>query len=299
MSSWDQIVALMDALKQYKPKREHFYAASTNPANLIMQCDALEFLKGFAENQVDLIFTDEPYGIKPTGLSHSRKDGFYEHANVKWDTGLPAHLTMPWVLEAARVLKEGGMLVNSGFPEWGTTFKEVCRLAGLTFKGTIAWLKPGGVQMRKVNYKSAFEVIWWASKGPVGDSFNFQEQMEMRNWAMETVCPKCAISHPVVLSKVYTIADWMKEVPEWPPFFYGVNDKGKRTNKTQKPEWLARKLLAIHSNKGDLVLDPYCGSGTYMAIAHQMGRRIAGCDIREDQVESTRDRIAAQTLSLI
>lgn len=294
-SEWDRIVELMATLKFYGPMQDKDMA----PGQDVIVSDSVFFLRSLPDNSVDLVFTDEPYGIKPTGLSHSKNKGFFEHVNVKWDNGLPAHLATPWVVEAARVLKEGGMLVNSGFPEWGTTFKEVARLAGLTFKGTIAWLKPGGVQMRKVNYKSAFEVIWWASKGPVGDSFSFQEQMEMRNWTMETVCPKCKVSHPVVLSNTYVEAGWMEEVPEWPPFLFGVNDRGKRVNKTQKPEWLARKLLTIHSNKGDLVLDPFCGSGTYLAVAHQMGRRVAGCDIRENQVTSTRDRIASQTLSLI
>lgn len=295
-SEWDRIVELMAALKEYAPKQSHFF--HQKDIGTVFNCDALHLLKGLASDSVDLVFTDEPYGIKSTALSANNK-GFYEHVNVKWDDGLPAHLTTPWVLEAARVLKSGGMLVNSGFPEWGTTFKEVVRMADLTFKGTIAWLKPGGIQMRRVNYKSAFEVIWWASKGPVGESFSFQEQMEMRNWMMETICPKCRISHPVVLSKTYVEAGWMKEVPEWPPFMFGVNDRRARVNKTQKPEWLARKLLTVHSNKGNLVVDPFCGSGTYLAEAHQMGRKIAGCDTREDQVESTRDRIRSKTLSLI
>lgn len=298
ISEWSIICDFMETLIMYEPKQERYH--SIDDLDGVVACDdAVQWLKCMRDNSVNLVFTDEPYGIKPTALSHSAGKGFFEHANVKWDNGLPAHLTTPWVLEAARVLKKGGMIVNSGFPEWGTTFKEVCRLADLTFKGTIAWLKPGGVQMRRVNYKSAFEVIWWASKGPVGSSFAFQEQMEMRNWAMETVCPKCKVSHPVVLSNRYVKARWMEEVPEWPPFLFGVNDRGKRANKTQKPEWLARKLLTIHSKKGDLVVDPFCGSGTYLAVAKQMGRRVTGCDIRADQVEATRSRLENQTISLI
>ncbi len=295
---WGQIAQLMAALEDYTPGQARYYS-SKDLDGIITCSDAVDYLKSLSSNSIDLIFTDDPYGIKPTALSYSRAEGFHEHVNVEWDNGFPAHLTIPWVLEAARTLRPGGMLVNSGIPEWGTIFKEVVRMAGLTFKGTIAWLKPGGIQMRKVNYKSSFEVIWWASKGPVSDSFSFQEQMEMRNWVMETVCPKCKVSHPVVLSNTYVRAGWMEEVPEWPPFMFGVNDKGTRVNKTQKPEWLARKLLTIHSRKGDLVVDPFCGSGTYLAVAHQMGRRVAGCDIREDQVNSTRDRIESQTLSLV
>lgn len=293
-SEWDAIVERMDILKEYKPG---FSGSEDEPVRVD---DAINFLRTLQDESVDLVFTDEPYGIKKTALSFSGSTGkFYEHVAVGWDDGFPAHLSIPWVQESARVLKPGGMLVNSGFPEWSTTFKEVVRLSGLFFKGTIAWLKPNsGTQVRKVNYKSSFETFWWASKGKVSETLNFQEQMEMRNWVFETVCPKCKIYHPVISSNQYHSAEWMKRI-EWPEFMFGVIDRGHRVNKTQKPEWLATKMLTIHSSRGDLVVDPFCGSGTYLAVAHRMGRKVSGCDIREDQVETTRKRIKSMTVSLL
>lgn len=295
-SEWNQIKRFMRAIQSYRPKCNNQLPPEQVGHSVVIS-DCVLYLKSIDDESVDLIFTDEPYGAKPTALSHSDIRGFYEHINVDWSDDFPSHLAMPWVPEAARVLKPGGMLINSGFPEWGTTFKEVVRLSGLDFRGTIPWLKPGGVQMRRVNYKSSFEVIWWASKGSVKDTFNFQEQMEMRNWQMETICPKCKIYHPVLLSNEYSCPEWAKDI-EWPEFMFGVNDRGERVNETQKPEWLAQKLLTIHSSKGDLVLDPFCGSGTYLAVAHQMGRKVGGCDIRESQVIATRSRIEKSPRSL-
>lgn len=288
-SEWDIAVELMQDLKEYEP--------SHLPPEMelgVRASDAVDFLRSFPDESVDLVFTDEPYGIEKTALSFSGTTGqFYEHVGVGWDEELPAHLLMPWIPEAARVLKPGGMLVNSGFPEWSTTFKEVVRLSGLIFKGSLPWLKPNsGTQVRKVNYKSAHETFWWASKGAVSETLNFQEQMEMRNWNVETICPRCRVYHPVIVSNQYPSAGWMEGI-EWPKFMYGPITPPPRANKTQKPEWLARKLLYIHSSKGDLVLDPFCGSGTYLAVAHAMGRRVGGCDMREDQVSFTQKRIAS------
>jgi len=152
--------------------------------------------------------------------------------------------------------------------------------------------------MRKVNYKSSFECFWWASKGSVKGTFNFQEQMEMRNWQMETICPRCKVYHPVIISSKYPSAEWAKDI-EWPPFMFGVNDRGKRVNETQKPEWIARKFLTVHSSKGDLVVDPFCGSGTYLAVARSMGREVKGCDIRDDQVEFAKKRVQSMSISLL
>lgn len=295
-SEWDEINDRMVALKMYGPMQD----VEAVPGQDVRVADAVKFLRSLPDESVDLVFTDEPYGIKKTALSFSGSSGsFYEHVAIDWDDDFPAHLSTPWVLEAGRVLKPGGMLVNSGFPEWSTTFREVVRMSGLVFKGTIAWLKPNsGTQVRKVNYKSAFETFWWASKGKVSDTLNFQEQMEMRNYVVETVCPKCRIYHPVIVSNQYACAEWMKDI-EWPEFMFGSRDGGVRANKTQKPEWLATKMITIHSSKGDLVVDPFCGSGTYLAVAHSMGREVAGCDTREDQVDYTKKRIRSKTVSLI
>lgn len=121
--------------------------------NRIYGLDALHYLELYPSNSVDMIFTDEPYGQPGHTFYYNNQSGKKAKKpiirNFDWDEKLPAHLAMPWVYEAARVLKDGGALINCGLPTWSSTYQQVIEDSGLTWRAHIAWIKclSGGTQV--------------------------------------------------------------------------------------------------------------------------------------------------------
>jgi len=257
--------------------REEYQNAERKPKHIgelakkVHSMDGFKFLCQFPDDSVDLIFTDEPYAVAKTVIVFKSRNPMA--SDFDWDGDLPMHLLTPWVYEAARVLKPGGTLINCGIVEWSTTFGDVVHDAGLVMRTHKPWVKLNpSPQIRKRNYRSSFEMVFIATKGESA-VFNFQEQQEMRNWDIETMCPNCGASVPMIHSNAYTSPKWMQQVQEWPDFEISyINSEKGRVHETQKPEWLVTKYLLIHSKENDVVVDPYCGSGIIPYIASCLGR---------------------------
>ena len=114
-------------------------------------------------------------------------------------------------------------------------------------------------QVRKKNYLSSIELILWvaryAEKCPF--TFNFEGQNEMHNFLEYPICSGAErTAHP-----------------------------------TQKPLALIGKLVRIHSNKGDVILDPFLGSGTTAVAAKKLGRNYIGIEINPDYVKIAEERL--------
>ena len=130
---------------------------------------------------------------------------------------------------------------------------------GVRTRTIFTWHKTNPVpSFRKVNYLSACEFIWIGSKGKF-KTFNFKQQKEMHN-------------------------------------FYETSNKscyGKTDHPTEKPISLMRHLLEIHSNKDDIILDPFLGSGTTAVACKELGRRYIGIEISPEYCEIAKRRIRA------
>lgn len=266
-----------------------------NEIQRVNQMDAVQFLSMFPDESVDLVLTDEPFGSAKTFIEVEGRDSPVMDTDFDWDTDMPASALMPWVLESYRILKPGGGIINCGFSEWGTLFKDICLDAGFYWKATIRVIVSNPrPQVRKRNYRNGHYDIWWASKGVPG-TFNFLEQQEMRNWIGETTCPNCGSGVPMVISNAYDVPGWIfnaKTVPGiWSEF--GPLTQDNREHPTQKSEWLAVKILSIHTNSGDVVVDPFCGSGTFGYIAKCLGRTSYNNDKEEKWSRYTQERLSA------
>jgi DNA modification methylase len=221
--------------------------------------DACRFLSRFPDESVDLIFTDEPFGCAHTKIEVKGRKSPLLDTMFDWDEDMPLSLLIPWVYEAYRVLKPGGALLNCGFPEWATGYRDVCRDAGFYWKATVAQIisnpRP---QARKANFRSSHYNLWWASKGKP-KTFNFQEQQEMRNWQGETICPSCQLSVPMVFSNQYDWPEWIFSARELGTIWTDIGPLGgaQSNHPTKKPEWLAYKYINIFTEEGDVVVDPF------------------------------------------
>jgi len=224
----------------------------------IEQADYREFLAGLRSGSVDLLLTDPPYGIsRETGFANV-KNGV-ERFGVSMDFGAWDHEAIDLDALAAGVfdaLRVGGTAII-WFDLW--------KLSELR-----SALEGVGFRM--------FRQIIWEKTNPV--PLNASRTYLSNSRELAVVCVKGS-----------------------KPTFHGYYDKGvyafgiprfngKRIHATQKPVELFAELINKHSNPGDLVLDPFLGSGTTAVAAQDSNRRFIGCDIDEHYVNAARKRVA-------
>lgn len=280
--------------------------------------DCCNYLRLFPDNSVDFILTDEPYGVAPTHINLKARNPMT--TNFEWDKmddmpkvlerllvesmykneepRAPMHILNEWVFEAARVLKDGGALVNFGMSEFGSSMRDISRHAGLHWRASGPWIKTNpSPAVRKVNLRSAHEQFFVMSKGSLKGRINFLEQSEMVNYLMDTVCPNCGIEHPVSYSYKYDEAEWMEGV-DWFEYM-PLNGKKYTNHPTEKPEWLLTKFIKIYTKEGDLVLDCFSGSGSSVYVANKLGREWAANDMSKEWHDVIEARMSKDERSLL
>ena len=240
--------------------------------------DSLAWLKGLESESVDLVFADPPYNIKKADW-----DNFESHEHyVAW--------SRDWLQEASRVLKRTGTLYVCGYSE---ILADVKVAAMPFFKGCrwIIWhyknkANLGGDWGRShesiVHFRKSKEFV-----------FNIDE-IRIPYGAHTLKYP----SHPQAETSNFGKNGNGKHRENWIPNPKGAKPKdvmdipttcngmGEKTpHPTQKPEELLRKLVLAASNPGDLVIDPFSGSGTTAVVADQLGRRWAACDCNKEYNE--------------
>jgi site-specific DNA-methyltransferase (adenine-specific) len=241
-----------------------------HPNGQLWSGDSIPWMRSLEAASVDLIFADPPYNI-----NKAEWDTFESHqAYVEWST--------LWIEQAARVLKPNGTLYICGFSEILADLKAPSMKF---FKGCrwIIWHYKNKANLGS-DWGRSHESILHLRKG-TNHTFNIDEiripygehtlkypthpQAETSNFGKGKESGH--VWHPNPLGAK------PKDVLEIPTTCNGMHEK--TPHKTQKPEELVRKILLASSNEGDVVLDPFLGSGTTAVCAEQLNRRWLGCDI--------------------
>lgn len=266
------------------------------PTEQVSNMDGCDFLALFPDSSVDMIFSDEGYGVEASVIAF-RGERSPIVTDFSWDEALPFHLTMPWVYQAARVLKEGGALINCGIQSWATTFEQICIDAGLDFRAHITWIKTNPpFRVRHGGFRSGHEMVWVASKGTMRKRMKKVPQQELLNWLFETACPKCKTEFPITYSNTYALddLDYTDSVMWGPPIIVGPYvHHSKRSHETQKPEWIVAKYVDMMSEEGQVLVDPFTGSGTIPYVAATMRRKVYANDLDPKWADFTRKRLSA------
>ena len=242
-----------------------------NRSGKLFRGDVVAWLKSLETGTVDLVFADPPYNIKKADW-----DDFESmHAYVAW--------SRDWITEAARVLKPNGTLYICGFSE---ILADVKVAVAPLFTGCrwLVWHYRNKANLGK-DWGRSHESILHFRKGRQR-TFNV-DQVRIPYGAHTLKYPE----HPQAETSQYGKGSKSSERDDWTPHPMGAkakdvleipttcNGMGEKTpHPTQKPEELMRRLLLASSNPGDLVLDPFSGSGTTLVVAEQLGRHWLGCD---------------------
>lgn len=231
--------------------------------NRIHCMDALAGLAQLDDESVDLVVTDPPYNIASKGkLTILGGELMSTHeAWGAWDTFHPFDydLFIQQVLSACyRVLKPGGSLYMFSAREDSGFFIRKAEERGFIYRNQLAMVRKSPLpSFAKSNWRSAFELCLYVSKGKP-KTFNFLSQQECIN------------------------------VHHYPSTF-------KRSrHPTEKPLEFIRRLVEVSSNSGDLVLDPFMGSGTTAVAARQAGRRFIGFELSPEYIAMAQERLRTE-----
>ena len=232
------------------------------PLGQILSGDCIEAMRSLPDNSVDCVFADPPYNLQ-LGGDLNRPDGSEVDAVTDhWDQfeSFRAYddFTRAWLTEARRVLKPDGSLWVIG--SYHNIFRcgAILQDLGFWILNDIIWRKTNPMpNFKGTRFTNAHETLIWASMGEKSRyQFNYR--------AMKTLNDELQMR-----------SDWVL------PICSGgerLKEDGKKAHPTQKPEALLYRVLLATTEKGDVVLDPFFGTGTTGAVAKRLGRDWIGCE---------------------
>ncbi|PTW62240.1 modification methylase [Breoghania corrubedonensis] len=245
----------------------------------ILVGDCVAALERLPKHSVDVVFADPPYNLQLGGDLHRPDQSRVDACDDAWDqfASFEAYdaFTRAWLLAIKRVLKPTGTLWVIG--SYHNIFRVGAKMQDLGFwlLNDVVWLKSNPMpNFRGKRFTNAHETMIWAtpSKDTKGYTFNyealkaFNDDLQMRSdWHL----PLC------------TGGERLKD------------DNGDKVHPTQKPEALLYRVLLSSTNPGDVVLDPFFGTGTTGAVAKKLGRHFVGVERERSYIEAATKRIAA------
>jgi modification methylase len=237
--------------------------AGESPVDCILDGDCVEAMARLPAASVDLVFADPPYNLQLRGALHRPDNSAVDAVTDAWDRFSSFaeydRFTRDWLAEARRVLKPDGAIWVIG------SYHNVFRLgtalqdAGFWILNDVVWRKSNPMpNFRGKRFTNAHETLIWASRDE-GSRYTFNydalkalnEGVQMRS---DWVLPLC------------TGHERLKDAA------------GEKAHPTQKPEALLHRVLLATTRPGDLVLDPFFGTGTTGAVARMLGRRWIGIE---------------------
>lgn len=252
--------------------------ASALPLNSILAGDCIEIMNSLPANSVDLIFADPPYNLQLRGDLHRPDNSKVDAVDDHWDqfSSFAAYdqFTRDWLAAARRLLKPNGAIWVIG--SYHNVFRMGAELQnqGFWILNDVVWRKSNPMpNFRGKRLTNAHETLIWASKEEASRyTFNYEalkalnEGVQMRS---DWVLPIC------------TGHERLKD------------DAGDKAHPTQKPESLLHRVLLGTTNPGDVILDPFFGTGTTGAVAKMLGREFIGIEREEAYRLVAKKRIEA------
>jgi len=247
------------------------------PLDTLLQGDCIAIMRTLPDASVDMIFADPPYNLQLGGDLFRPEGGRVDAVDDAWDHfdsyGAYDAFCREWMAEARRILKPDGTIWVIG------SYHNIFRVGalmqdqGFWILNDIVWRKANPMpNFKGTRFTNAHETLIWASQGEKAKyTFNYRamktlnDELQMRS---DWVLPICAGGER-------------------------LKRNGHKAHPTQKPEALLYRVLLACTRPGDVVLDPFFGTGTTGAVARRLRRRWIGIEREDSYCEVARERIAA------
>ena len=232
------------------------------PINKVICGDCREVMRRFPNGSIDLLPTDPPYNISSDTVIKREGGKFGVAKPISMDFGAWDHGVIEpkdWVPLAVEKLKPCGVFVSLYDKRYISHLCDLLEELGLTIRHVAGWHKQNPApQARKVKWQNALELFVIATKNEgAGHHYNYREGQH----------------HDVITTPI-------------------CQGNERLDHPTQKPLRLADPLIRWWSFPGDIVLDPFCGTGTFLVKAKQLGRRYIGIDSRGEYCGMSRKRLS-------
>ena len=243
--------------------------------NKIINGDCLEELKKIPDESFDLVFADPPYNLQLRNSLIRPDRSKVKAVDDEWDKfknfKTYDEFSSKWLKECKRVLKKNGSLWVIG--SYHNIFRvgKLIQDLGFWILNDVIWNKNNPMpNFKGTRFTNAHETLIWASKDKTSKyTFNYQslkcfnDDIQMRStW-----------NFPICSGKER------------------LKKNGKKAHSTQKPESLIHRILLASTNKDDLILDPFLGSGTTAAVAKKLGRHYFCIEKEKTYFDIARKRI--------
>ena len=251
------------------------------PINKLLEGDCLDVLPQLPENSIDLIFADPPYNLQLQADLYRPNHTKVEAVTDVWDKFSSFEeydrFSRQWLAACQRVLKKDGTIWVIG------TYHNIFRLGtiiqdlGFWILNDVTWIKRNPMpNFRGVRFTNAHETLIWAQKSrDARHTFNHRTMKSLND-------------------DLQMRSDWVL------PLATGaerLQAKGKKAHSAQKPEALLYRVIMASSRPGDIVLDPFVGTGTTGAVAKRLGRNWIGIERDAKYIEAAQQRMdSIQTL---
>jgi len=243
----------------------------------IFQGDCLEILAKIPEACVDLIFADPPYFLSNNGITcHAGRMVSVNKGDWDRSRGADANheFNRAWLAACQRVLKPNGTIWVSGTSHVIHSVGFAMQQLDFKLLNDISWVKPNPPPNLSCRYFThATETIIWAAKNKKSrHAFNYKLMKET--------------NHGKQMKSVWEVLPPSRE------------EKLFGKHPAQKPVALLERIILASSNEGDLVLDPFMGSGTTLLSAFRLHRRAYGCEYELQSVNLSLRRICSELIQL-
>ena len=251
----------------------------TIPRDAILSGDCIEVMQSLPAGSADMVFADPPYFLQLEGdllrPNNTRVDGVDDDWDKFADFADYDRFTRDWLSAARHVLKDDGTLWVIG------TYHNIYRIGaalqdlGFWILNDIVWRKTNPMpNFRGKRFTNAHEMLIWCAKSRESrNTFNYEamkalnEDLQMRS-------------------------DWLLPICSGPERVKDAD--GKKAHPTQKPESLLHRVVLAATNPGDLILDPFFGSGTSGAVAKRLGRHYLGIERDDSYIALAEKRLARE-----
>ena len=245
--------------------------------NIIYKGDCVEILKKIPNESIDLIFADPPYFMQTEG-ELLRNDGtVFQGVNDNWDKFKDYkeydEFCTNWLKECKRILKKDGSIWVIG------AFQNIFRLGYIMQNldywiiNDVIWSKPNAVpNFGGTRFKNGHETMIWCTPSKKSKyTFNYKTMKALNN----DVQDKSVWDISICIGN-----ERIKD------------ENGKKVHNTQKPELLLYKIITACSKPGDIVLDPFFGTGTTGSVSKKLGRNYIGIDREDKYIDVAKKRIS-------
>jgi modification methylase len=261
------------------PSRAPRGVSDSTPQHRILVGDCATEMAKLPADSVDLVFADPPYNLQLASDLKRPDDSKVDAVDDDWDKfasfAVYDEFTKAWLKACRRVMKPAATIWVIG--SYHNIFRvgAIMQDLGFWILNDVIWRKSNPMpNFRGRRFTNAHETLIWATREPQAKGYTFNyETLKAGN------------------EDIQVRSDWTLALCTGEERLKGRD--GKKLHPTQKPEALLARVLLSSSRVDDLVLDPFCGTGTTGAVAKKLGRRFVGCERDASYAKAAEKRIAA------